>query len=178
MTLLQCAWSWTISLRPLVPTCGLWSMCCTLIKLTEIEKWGDTDTWIQHVCSAVIAHRLRAAADCFSDQQFAVTRTWDTPKGGTHTEEEMKRCYEIVLNSLSETHSYNERWHSVWKSEKKKIWKWALFRRNQPLKIASLERHSKLNTQTLQGSCLKMLCTQPINSNLLIETASLNCSVC
>lgn len=52
------------------------------------------------------------------------------------------------------------------------------FRRNQPSKIASLERHSKLNTQTLQGSCLKMLCTQPVNSNLLIEVASLNCSVC
>lgn len=31
--------------------------------------------------------------------------------------------------------------------------------------------------QNLQGNGLEMLCTQPINSNLLIETASLNCSL-
>lgn len=108
-------------------TCGLWSMSGTwetLIKLTEIEKWGNTDAWMQHIWSAVIAHRLKAAADCFLDQQFAVTRTWDTPREA-HTHK--GRNEKLLLNTLifAQWDPY-ARWHSVQKLEKKN-WKRALF---------------------------------------------------
>lgn len=89
----------------------------------------------------------------FSDQQSAVTRTWDTSRGA-HTH--IGRNEKLLLNNLKFTQwDPYARWHPVWKLEKKINWKRARFRWNQALKIASLERHSKLNTLTLQGSCLK-----------------------
>lgn len=68
-----------------------------MLTATEIEKWGDTETWIQYIRSIVIAHGLQVAGDCFLEQKFAVTRAWDTPKGA-HTQK--RRNAKLLLNSL------------------------------------------------------------------------------